>query len=491
MRRELRFLLNDREYRLRDVDPTRTVLQFLREDIGRCGSKEGCAEGDCGACTVVLAEPSGNGLRYQAVNACIQFLPTLDGKQLITVEDLAKGPELHPVQQAMVDTHGSQCGFCTPGFVMSLFALYHSKQSPDRQTIIDHLAGNLCRCTGYGPIIEAANRSCGDGAGMDQFSAGAARVREALDELTDDQCLMLEHQGRQYFAPTNRNQLIELLREHPDSQLLAGGTDIGLWVTKQHRQIDSVIFLGQVRELRRLEQGADALMIGAAVTLSDAMQAITRHYPDFGELLRRYAAVPIRNQATLGGNIANGSPIGDSPPPLMAAGAELVLDGPDGERRLPLEAYFLEYGRQDRQPGEYVSMIRLPLPQAGQHFACYKLSKRFDQDISAVCAAFRLTLDPQGVVSDFRSGFGGMAGIPARATRMEQAIIGNPWNEDTVALGRAALTEDFSAIDDLRASAHYRMTAAANLLTRFHAETSGSDQPTRLFGHSEHAHGSR
>ncbi|HTH97983.1 MAG TPA: xanthine dehydrogenase small subunit, partial [Stellaceae bacterium] len=408
----IRFLLGRERREVEVTEPTMTVLNFLRERERRTGTKEGCAEGDCGACTVVLGEVAGQRLAYRAVNSCIQFLPSLDGKQLLTVEDLAS-PDgtLHPAQQAMVDCHGSQCGFCTPGFVMSLFALFHEPGSGKlrRRRIDDALAGNLCRCTGYGPIIAAA-AEMKDIADTDRFDESEAETLGALTALQAEPIQEIATgDGRRWFAPRRVEALAELLLRFPEACLVAGATDVGLWVTKQHRRLDPVIYLGEVEELQRLEIGAETIEIGAAVTYRRLHQAIAAEYPDFGELLRRLGSAQIRNCGTMGGNIANGSPIGDSPPPLIALGAKLVLRRGGERREIALEDFFLDYGKQDRRPGEFVESIRLPRHDPARRFACYKISKRFDQDITACLGAFNLKL-ARGRVADIRICYGGMAG---------------------------------------------------------------------------------
>jgi xanthine dehydrogenase small subunit len=487
----IRFLLGHEPRELRDADPTMTVLNYLRLVERRCGTKEGCAEGDCGACTVVLGELDGDRIRYRAVNSCIQFLPTLNGKQLVTVEDLkAADGRLHPVQQALVETHGSQCGFCTPGFVMSLFALFHEGKAFDREGIDDALAGNLCRCTGYGPVLAAAMRMREIGA-RDQFDEAAPRTIETLRTRQQQETLRLVEMGAdalRYFAPMTANELVRLLEEHPNAHLLAGGTDVGLWVTKQHRRLDPVIYLGRVRELLQLRVVDDQIEIGAAVTYSDLHDLIARHYPDFGELIRRLGSTQIRNAGTMGGNIANGSPIGDGPPPLIALGATLVLRSAAGRREMPLEDYFIAYGRQDRRPGEFVELIRLPLPHSGWQFRCYKISKRFDQDITATLGAFNIKLSGGGV-EDVRIAFGGMAPTPKRALACEAALKGKPWTRATVAEGQMALRRDYTPITDMRASKEYRSLAAEKLLLKLFVETTEADAETRVVGGRRRANG--
>ncbi len=465
----IRFVLDGDVIELSDVDPTRTVLQYLREDLHRTGTKEGCAEGDCGACTVVLAERDAEGdVRLRSVNACIQFLPVLDGKELITVESLApSGNTLHPVQQAMVDNHGSQCGFCTPGFIMSLFALYESQSNPSRRDIDDALAGNLCRCTGYRPIVAAAEA-------MHSYAPSSADIVHAatVASLARNSGLRIEHGERRFLAPLCLSELIDAIAEFPDATLLAGGTDIGLWVTKQHRELNTIVYTGNVAELRRIEKSATHLEIGAAAPLTDVIPEIVTLYPGYDELFRRFASPPIRNAATLGGNIANGSPIGDSMPALMVVGATVVVCGSGGSRELPLDAFYHGYQVNDLKEGEFVQTIRIPLPAPGDIVASYKWSKRFDQDISGVCTAYRLRLDA-GRVETIRIACGGLAETVKRARSCEAALDGQPWNEQTLAAGVSALADDFSPISDMRATADYRMRVCQNLLRRFYLESHG------------------
>jgi xanthine dehydrogenase small subunit len=480
VRNEIRFLLGDEARRLVDIDPTMTVLNYLRREERLVGAKEGCAEGDCGACTVVLGEVENGGTRYRAVNACIQFVPTLDGKQLLTVEHLkSETGEAHPVQRAMVEAHGSQCGFCTPGFVMSMVALQAEGGDLSRDRIDDALAGNLCRCTGYGPIIEAA-RHMGPVTNLGDGPLNHASIADRLMAMVDSETVALEAAGTRYFAPTSTASLAALLNQHPDACLVAGATDVGLWVTKQHRRLDLVIYLGAVRELKRLEEVDGFLEIGAGVTYEDALGAIAAHSPDLGELIRRIGSRQIRNAGTIGGNIANGSPIGDMPPALIALGASLRLRHGEAVREIPLEEYFIAYGQQDRAPGEFVEAVRIPLGDAGG-LRCYKISKRFDQDITAVLGVFNLTIR-DGVVHTARICFGGMAATPKRALGCEAAITGKVWNQETLDAGRAALTEEFQPISDMRASADYRLSVARNLLTKAFIETSETETKTRLVG---------
>ncbi|HYD79119.1 MAG TPA: xanthine dehydrogenase small subunit [Paucimonas sp.] len=468
----IRFYYRGEIQTVADAAPTRTILQHLREDRHCTGTKEGCAEGDCGACTVVIGELQDGKVELKTVNACIQLLPALDGKALFTVEDLKQASEqLHPVQQAMVECHGSQCGFCTPGFVMSLWGLYLKHEQdrcrPQRKEIDDALSGNLCRCTGYRPIIDAAQRMME----LPAASFDREQVARPLRQLQRDEMFAYTQDGQTFYAPRTLDQLVKVRAENPAACILAGSTDVGLWVTKQMRDLGTIIYLGQVAELKTMKEAGGMLEIGAGVTLNDAYAAICKHYPDeLSELWQRFASLPIRNAGTLGGNVANGSPIGDSMPWLIALGSEIVLRGQSGQRTMPLESFYLDYQKKDLQAGEFVEAVRVPLPRENVGFRTYKLAKRFDQDISAVCAAFCFTFDG-GIVKDARIAFGGMAAIPKRAARAEAALNGKPWNEAALDGAMAALAQDYAPLTDMRASSEYRMKTAQNLLRRFWLET--------------------
>ena len=485
----VRFILDGEVIEARDVPPTRTLLQFLRDDLRRTGTKEGCAEGDCGACTVVVGElRPGGGIDYRAVNSCIRFLPTFDGREVVTVESLRDpkvhagehGEEgLHPVQRAMVDCHASQCGFCTPGFVMSLFALYLKAGATDRDAVVDALAGNLCRCTGYRPIIDAGCR-------MHDYPEPARWSRTDAQSPAREQALRaiarwpgdIERLPG-FRAPQGLDELARLYAAHPDSLLLAGSTDVGLWVTKHMRDLPPLLYLGEVAELKVLREHADdnagTLEIGAAVPLAEACEAIVARYPMLAELANRFASPPIRNSGTLVGNVANGSPIGDSMPILIALGASVLLRKGEAVRTLALEDLYLGYQKKAVQPGEFVQAVRVPLPvptraAAGERFiATYKISKRFDQDISAVCAAMVMDVK-DGVITAARIAYGGMAAIPQRARHTEAMLAGRPWSEVSMAAAASALATDYQPIADMRASARYRLIVAGNLLRRFYRE---------------------
>ena len=485
----IRYVLDGEVHEVAFVPADRTVLQHLREDLHRTGTKEGCAEGDCGACTVVVAEERDGRLHCRSVNACIQFLPTLDGKALFTVESLKSGSgRLHPAQAALADGHGSQCGFCTPGFVMSLFALYKTQETPGRAQIEDALAGNLCRCTGYRPIVDAASDMYRRGAALAEADAdwvqapcgtSSALARSAESELLRrirsihrDAGLEYEHRGRRFWAPRSVEELARLRIEHPEARMLAGGTDVGLWVTKQHRELGDILYIGEVGDLKVMRASTTHLEIGAAVSLSDAFPAILEHHPDLNDVARRFASPPIRNAGTLAGNIANGSPIGDSMPCLIALGTSIVLRRGAETREIALEDFYIDYQKTALAPGEFVERVRVPRAEPARRFRAYKISKRFDQDISAVLAAFSMVLDGKRI-SRARVAFGGMAATPKRAGSCERALEGRDWTNATLESAVEALAADFAPISDMRASAEYRRVVAANLLRRFFLETGG------------------
>ncbi|VWX62451.1 Xanthine dehydrogenase small subunit [Burkholderiales bacterium 8X] len=496
----IRFFHRGRIVELGGVHPTRSVLDWLREDARCTGTKEGCNEGDCGACTVVIGELAEDGeagavggLRLSTVNSCIQFMPTLDGKALFTVEDLKKqcGTErdelrhekhavtrLHPVQQAMVDCHGSQCGFCTPGFVMSLWSTYEHHQDegtrPTRQQLADELSGNLCRCTGYRPILDAGQRMFD----LPPVRLDTAPVVEALRSLeraatfgySASRAGRLDH----FFAPTTLSELAALRVSRPDARILAGSTDVGLWVNKQFRDLGDLIYVGDVAEMKVVEergQGhAAELYIGAGASLEKAFRALAGRLPGLTDVWLRFASPPIRNAGTMGGNVANGSPIGDSPPVLMALDAAIELRRAERVRRMPLADFYLDYMKNRLETGEFVQGIAVPMAAFGRQVRAYKISKRFDCDISALCGAFSLRLDGDSV-SEIRLAFGGMAAVVKRAAKAEAALVGKPWTEAAVAAAKQALAEDFKPLSDMRASADYRLQVAQNLLQRLWLET--------------------
>jgi xanthine dehydrogenase small subunit len=489
MRSVIKFLRRGREVQLSGISPTLTLLDYLRLTEHAVGTKEGCAEGDCGACTVVLRKRVDGRLRYQAVNACILLAGQADGAEVITVEDLADGAALHPVQQLLADLHGSQCGFCTPGFVMALFALYHAGRDAklDRNTVNDWIAGNLCRCTGYRPIVDAALSSC-RGPAKDRFSAQEETVLGTLSAIDDDDDLFVGGDGQFFAAPASLAGLAKLYAAHSDAVLVGGATDVGVWITKKLQALPKIIWLGRVRGLDAIEDVSEAVTFGATVSHETAIPFLAAIDPDLGEMMRRFAGKQVRTVGTIGGNIANGSPIGDTPPALIALGATLRLQKGDAERDLALENFFLAYGKQDRAAGEFVKSVRVPKLKANERFRCYKISKRFDQDISAVLGAFKFTLAGSRLEAA-RIAFGGMAATPKRAREAETALAGADLvNETSWQPALTALSRDFTPITDVRASAAYRGDVARALLRKALIEIGGTPtQHTRIVGIRETA----
>ncbi len=480
MRASIRFLRRGEIVELHDVPPMRTVLDYLRLEERSRGTKEGCNEGDCGACTVALGRLSNGRVVYEPVNACILLVAQLDGKELVSVDDLSTDGRLHPVQQALVESHGSQCGFCTPGFVMSLFTLYQKGGAPARDEIATHIAGNLCRCTGYRPIIDAGVASC-NGQPVDRWAKAAVAAAAQLRALDDGSDLFIGTPESFIARPARAAELARLAAEHPDATIVSGATDVGLWITKQLRLLPKIILTGGVKELHAVSEKARHIAIGAAATYAEAAPALSALDPDVGEVLRRLGSTQVRASGTVGGNIANGSPIGDMPPMLIALGASLTLRHGKTERALPLEDFFIAYGKQDRRPGELVWRIDVPKLKPKECFRAYKVSKRFDQDISAVMAGIKLALDGRRIASA-RIAFGGMAATPRRAAEAEAALGGVSLDQPSAwEPAIAALARDFAPISDMRASAAYRMEVAQGLLRKALMEIAGASQ-TRIVG---------
>ncbi len=465
MSEEVNFLLNGQPVTITGSAPTRTFLDWLREERRLTGTKEGCNEGDCGACTVVVSDMT----HTRAMNACILFLPQLHGKSVRTVEGIAGDNTLHPVQEEMVEKHGSQCGFCTPGIVASLAAAHAN----GRRDFDDILAGNLCRCTGYAPIVRAAEAAADKSPPL-WLESDRTALQSLVVQKTTSQGGLGDRQDEKKttpFRPDNSDVLAEWYSANPDATLIAGATDVGLWVTKQLRDLSPVAFLAGCDDLKTIEETPEGLRLGAMVNWTDAIPAIAPLHPGFGELIRRFSSVQVRNAATIGGNIANGSPIGDGPPALIALGATLQLRKGADRRDIALEDFFLDYGKQDRAPGEFVEAVTIP--RQPDRLRCYKLSKRFDQDISAVCGCLSITIE-NGTVTAARIAYGGMAGIPKRAAHVEAALIGQPWTEASVQKAMVEYAKDFTPLTDMRASAGYRLQTAANMLLRYFHEDQGT-----------------
>jgi xanthine dehydrogenase small subunit len=481
----IKFLLNNELVKIENIDPNLSVLQYLREEQFKTGTKEGCASGDCGACTVVLAElsPTNNQeIAYKSINSCITFVGSLHGKQLITVEHLKEGAKLHHVQQAMVDNHGSQCGFCTPGFVMSSFALHKKNSKPNREEVLEALAGNLCRCTGYRSIIDAALASS-EAVAEDSFSRFYQQTLTTLAELNLLPSAELTGNNKSYFAPKNAKELAQELIEQPKSTLVAGGTDLALSVTQNLASIKQLVYLGDVAELNEMSESATEFVIGSAVPYSQFTPMLANTYHELGEMIERIGSLQVRNNGTLGGNIGNASPIGDMPPALIALAAKMTLQRGETIREVLVEDYFLDYKKTILAESEFIKDISIAKPNANQQLKLYKISKRIDDDISAVLAAFFIEIE-NNQVKTIRIAFGGMAGIPARAKNCEAQLLGKTLTDKTIAAAQQALENDFSPMSDVRASDKYRMQVAKNLLQKCYLELQNRNIETRVVNYA-------
>ncbi|MES2192212.1 MAG: xanthine dehydrogenase small subunit [Pseudomonadota bacterium] len=470
IRKTINFVRRGEVVSLSNVPPERTLLEVLREDLACTGTKEGCGEGDCGACTVVLGEAEGNGVRYRAINSCIRLAHSIDGMALWTVEDIAgEDGALHPAQEALVQCHGSQCGFCTPGFVMSLFGMYqnHVRNGDQitRELAQEELSGNLCRCTGYRPILDAA-QAMGT---LPTAKVDETALLETLKSITPT------HQSGSYDSPRTLKALLEARATHPEAQIVAGCTDVGLWVTKMHMQFERVLDVTQVAELRRVEHYPHHIAMGAAVSLTDAFAALVADRPQLKTFASRFAGLPVRNSGTLGGNVANGSPIGDSMPLLIALGANVVLMSIRGHREMPLEKLYTGYRKNVMAPDEVLAWIKVPKAAAAENLKAYKISKRYDDDISAVCLVINLHIE-KGTVNRASIGAGGVAATPVRAVKTEALLNGKPWTQATVQQAMAVLRAEFSPISDMRASGAYRVQVLGNLLQRYWLKSQGLQQ---------------
>ena len=459
----IKFVHEDQIVKVKNPDSNETLLNYIRTNLKKTGTKEGCAEGGCGACTVVLGELQNNEISYRAINSCITFLPTLQGKQLILVEDLiSKEGSLHPVQQAMVNYHGSQCGFCTPGFVMSLFSMFkkHSKFKDDE--IKDSLAGNLCRCTGYQPIIKAA-KSLKNKNKIDHFTKNKKNTINLLKKI-NNRSIVIYNKGKKYFAPRYVQELKKILKKNIDANFLSGGTDLSLSVTKERKDISTIIYMNSIRELNYIKNNNKYIEVGASTPLIELESYIEKYYPDFTKILKRYGSPQIRNVATVAGNIATASPIGDCLPLLLSLNAQVVLQDLKKTKILFIDNFFISYRKTKLKKGQFIRSIRIPLFE-NNTFKAYKVSKRFDDDISSVCAAFNLEI-VKNKVQSAKIAYGGMAAIPKRAIYCEKTLSNSLVTEEIIHKAKKALEKDFTPISDMRASGLYRMEVAKNLLEK-------------------------
>ena len=481
VRNHIRFILNDEAIELGNFSSSLTLLDYIRLQKSLKGTKEGCAEGDCGACTVLVGRLKSDGIRYETVNSCIRFMGSLDACHVVTIEHLkGENGELHPVQQAMVNQHGSQCGFCTPGFVMSLYALWMSTPNPTNTQIERALQGNLCRCTGYEPIVKAAIEvSQSSDPVHDKLNLERASIIKQLGDMHNGQRVEIKHEGDLIIIPQDVKDLANARAEHPNSTIVAGSTDVGLWVTKHMHDISPTVFINHLQELHSINVEANGITIGACVSYTDMQSIIAEHFPQMEAFWNRIGGEQVRNMGTVGGNIANGSPIGDTPPALIALGAQVTLSTASDQRTLPLKDFFIEYGKQDRSEGDFVKNVHIPFATPNDMFAVYKISKRRDEDISALCCAIKMNVE-NGVMKNVAIAFGGMAGTPMHAIETEKLLEGKAWSLESIRKAKAGIDLDFSPLTDWRASKEYRSLAAKNVLERFYIEMTDGTSASQL-----------
>ncbi len=459
----IEFVFENKIIKIKNPDPNETILNYVRLNLKKTGTKEGCAEGGCGACTIVLGEIKNNKIFYKSINSCITFLPVLNGKQLILVENLSsKEGKLHPVQDAMVNFHGSQCGFCTPGFIMSMFTMFKNNKSIDNELINDSLSGNLCRCTGYRPIVDAA-KSLNYLSRYDHFDKDKSIVLKLLKKLNKKN-IEITSNYKKYFAPKTVKDLMKILKKVKNAKLLSGGTDLSLEVTKKRKDLKKIIYLGSIKELNFIKIYKSEMNIGATTSLINFEKQIKKYYLDFYNILKRYGSVQIRNIGTIAGNIATASPIGDTLPLLMALDAKVVIDGNNGKKTISINDFFIGYRKTKLKPGDFIFSIKIPLLKHNI-FKAYKISKRFDDDISSVCGSFNLEID-KNLIKKVRIAFGGMSEVPKRALKTEKILANSKFSQETFNKATKNLEKDYSPIDDMRASKQYRLEIAKNLLLK-------------------------
>ena len=458
----IQFLFNNKIFKIKNPDPNKTILNYIRNDLKMTGTKEGCAEGGCGACTIVLGELNKNKIVYKAINACISFLPILNGKQLILIEDLSNGKSLHPVQEAMIKFHGSQCGFCTPGFTMSLFSMHKNNKLINNEIVEEALSGNLCRCTGYRPIIDAA-KSLNNKNDIDQFKKYKIKTIKLLKNIKSTD-IEINNKGKKFFAPKTISNLKKILNKYPDAKILSGGTDLSLEVTKFRKEIKTIISLNSIEKLNFIKKNRNLLEIGATTSLFEFQNVIKNYFLDFHDILKRYGSLQIRNVGTVAGNIATASPIGDTLPLLLTLDAKVVVQGKNQKKIFSLSEFFISYRKTKLKKGEFIYSIKIPINK-DNIFKAYKISKRFDDDISSVCGSFSFLIK-KNKITKAAIAYGGMSAIPKRASTIEKKLINSEFTENSFNNVIDLINKDFSPLDDMRASSEYRLAVAKNLLLK-------------------------